>query len=588
MDDPVQKIKDTIAIDELVSQYVKLEKAGSSLKGKCPFHNDKTPSFNVSPDRGFYKCFGCGESGDIFTFIQKIEGLEFKEALHKLGDKAGVEIKSYSGNSGIKKDDKANLYKILEDATLFMQKSLGDNEKAKDYLKKRGFTKDIVLKYRVGYVDGDFQSIKNYLEGKGYKESDIEKVGLIKKNEQGRVYDRFRERIMFPIFDLTGKVIAYSGRYVGTDDEKNAKYLNSPETPLFNKSKVLYGFNFAKEAIRKNNFVIVAEGQIDMVMSQSFGFPNTVVTSGTSLTDDHLLQLNRFTENIVFAFDDDDAGFNAAFKASKMALARDFNVKIAKMDEGKDPADMIFEDSASWKDTISHSNEVFEFFTNKIFDKKSNGEISEENMIKMIEEKVLVLIASLKNSIKKDIQVTKLAERLNVSKESVSEMLSVKEKEAENSNTYTQSIYSRPRIENTAEKGIIIDNKLNIVKNLTGIYFWQKSLPEEKRFIDPNSVLDTLKNKIDSNLYEKIQNLKNEDKINSLIFEVESVFETKTQLETSIEEALKNLDKFILNDEISELQKELEQAEKNSAEDSILNKLKEKIFKKLQQKQVIK
>ncbi len=585
MDDPVQKIKDTLSIDEVISGYVKLDKAGSSLKGKCPFHNDKSPSFNVSPDRGFYKCFGCGESGDVFTFIQKIEGLEFKEALHKLADRAGVEVKTFSGKQGMRKDDKSNLYKVLESATIFMQKALGGNEAAKDYLKKRGFTKDIVLKYRIGYADPDFQSMMNYLLEKGYSKEDIEKVGLIKTNDNQKTYDRFRERIMFPIFDTTGKVIAYSGRYIGTDGERNAKYLNSPETPLFNKSKVMYGFNFAKDAIRKNNFVIVAEGQIDMVMSQSFGFPNTVVTSGTSLTEDHLIQLNRFTDNIVFAFDDDDAGFNAAFKASKMALARDFTLKIAKMDEGKDPADMILEDPNSWKETVSGSQEVFDFFTEKILDKKRSGEISEEVSIKMIGEKVLSLILSIKNPIKKDLQVSKLAERLNVSKEAVSQMLAEMEQDEAKSRAYIQTkIISK--IEKQSEKGIIIGNKLNIVKSLTGIYFWQKSLSEEKRFINPNSVLDILKNRINTKLYENIQNLKNEDKINSLIFEVESIFETKTQLETSLEESKKNLDNIILTDEISELQIELEEAERESADDSILNKLKKKIFEKLQKKQI--
>ncbi|MCD5396770.1 MAG: DNA primase [Candidatus Pacebacteria bacterium] len=343
----VEEIKSRLSIDEVISQYLKFKKAGSSFIAICPFHNEKSPSFNISPSLGIYKCFGCGESGDIFSFVQKMEGITFPEALEKLASQAGVILTKKRDSSEKKKqakEEKERLLKILEEATLFFQINLSENNQAENYLKKRGVNENIVRKFRLGFAKDSWHSLEEFLYSKNYKQEELIKIGLIKKNEKGKIYDRFRNRIIFPLFDLEDKPVAFSGRDLsGTKDI--AKYLNSPETIFFNKSEVLYGLNFAKFEGRKRDYFIIVEGQMDLIMSHQIGFENTVAVSGTSLTTQHLKNLGRFSKNLIFAFDSDKAGIEAAFKGIKLALSENFDVKILDISRGMDPADVILENS---------------------------------------------------------------------------------------------------------------------------------------------------------------------------------------------------------------------------------------------------
>src|SRR3989344_4408177 len=351
MSSPVQKIKEKLSIEDVVSSYIKLDKAGVNLKAKCPFHNEKTPSFFVSPDRCTYYCFGCGASGDIFSFVENFEGLDFKGALKMLA--------------------------VREAATLRFIDNLSHQREAMEYLKSRGLAEQSVKEFRIGFAKEEWRDLYDYLKKKGFSDSEIEKAGLTKKSEKGSssggFYDRFRNRIIFPISDSGGRVIAFSGR-IFKDDGKSAKYLNSPETLIFKKSSVLYGLDKAKESIRKNNFSILVEGQMDLVLSHQAMFRNTVATSGTALSDTEVSKENvvsnlglirRLSDNLVLAFDSDKAGMTATARAGKIALSLGMDVKVANLPEGSDPADLISRDGApSWKEAIKNSKHLIEFLLN--------------------------------------------------------------------------------------------------------------------------------------------------------------------------------------------------------------------------------
>ena len=270
-----ETIKDRLPITEVLSSYITLTQNGAQYKAKCPFHNERTPSFYVSADRGLYYCFGCGAKGDIFTFVEQFEGLDKKGALKLLAERAGVEL---TGNIGVSDTD--GVYEVLEKATLTYQNLLEKSENAKAYLEGRGITKETINDFRIGYVPDEWRTIESSCVN-DVQRAFATRAGLIKKTEN-KVYDRFRKRIMFPLTDSSGRVIGFSGRSF-PDDGEGPKYLNSPETEVFQKSKNLFGFDKAKSHIKKHNFAILVEGQMDLIISHQAGFRNTVASSGTAI-----------------------------------------------------------------------------------------------------------------------------------------------------------------------------------------------------------------------------------------------------------------------------------------------------------------
>ena len=267
MNNNIEQIKERLNIVDVVSSYIKIEKAGMNFKACCPFHNEKTPSFFISPDRGTFKCFGCGEGGDIFTFVEKYGGLDFKGSLKILAEKAGVELIKENPQ---KISERNRIYDVLEKSTSFFQNNLMENKSALEYLKNRGIEDRIINQFRLGFASDEWQSLYNHLKKEGYSDIEIEKAGLIKKKEGGGgFYDRFRNRIIFPLFDNSDRPVAFSGRLFEKEQGSNkdtAKYLNSPETLLFSKSNILYAYNFAKDMMRKLDFSILVEGQMDLLM----------------------------------------------------------------------------------------------------------------------------------------------------------------------------------------------------------------------------------------------------------------------------------------------------------------------------------
>lgn len=401
----IQEIKERLPIEEVVSGYVKLEKSGINMKGLCPFHSEKSPSFFVAPHRGSFMCFGCGKKGDIFTFLQEIEGIEFFDALKQLAEKAGIklELKNQEG------DQKKDAYAILEKACLVFQSYLEKDISAQEYLDKRGLTKQTISQFRIGYIPDDWSILHTELK-KSFKEEEILESGLVIKNENGRIYDRFRGRIMFPIFDSSGKVIAFTGRVLIPEQKETPKYVNSPETQLFSKSHVLYGLNFAKQAIRKHNFVILVEGQMDVILSHQIGYTNTVASSGTAFTQDQLHMISKLTPNLLLAFDSDGAGLATTAKVWEMAINQGLDVKIAYYEDAKDPADTIKENPELWKDIIKKSIHIIEFVAQSVAKVKD-----ERKRIKEYQERVVPLLRRVQTYSEKNFFINKVSEMLSIS-----------------------------------------------------------------------------------------------------------------------------------------------------------------------------
>lgn len=417
--DTVQQIKDRLSIVDVVSQYVKLERAGTSLRARCPFHAERTPSFHVSPDRGTYHCFGCGVGGDIFSFVQAIEGIDFKGALKVLADKAGVEI-TYDGGGKEERDERERLFQLLEAATIFYSSRL--TPEAMTYLTERGMAEGTIQAFRLGWAGDAWSDLSDHLRAKKFSEGELLAAGLAKRSERGTLSDKFRNRIMFPIADSAGRVVGFSGRTFGEKASPEApKYLNSPETPLFHKSRILYGFDKAKMAIRRHNFAILVEGQMDLLASHQAGFTNTVAGSGTAFTDDHAKLIQRMTENLVIALDADEAGIKAAGKAARAALQAGLQVKVAQLPAGSDPADLVLKEGAdAWRAAIRDSKDIITF----LLDVLAAHAKTPETFRRSVELVVLPFLADVQSPIAREQYIHAIAGRLGVSEGAVAEAFS--------------------------------------------------------------------------------------------------------------------------------------------------------------------
>jgi DNA primase len=548
MSSPVQQIKDRLSIEEVVSSYIKLDKAGKNFKAKCPFHNEKTPSFFVSPERGNYYCFGCTAKGDIFTFIEEFEGLDFKGALKILAEKAGVSLSEFSKE---KEGEREKLYRIMEESAKFFEKNLTENKEVLLYLKERGLEDKTIKDFRVGFALLDWRKLFDYLKSKNFTDREIEIAGLAKKpdDKNKAMYDRFRGRIMFPISDSSGRIIAFSGR-IFIDDEKSAKYLNSPETPIFSKSSVLYGLDKAKESIRKNNFSILVEGQFDLILSHQAGFRNAVATSGTALSDStvskenvvsNLGLLRRLSGNIVLAFDADKAGFSAVNRASKIALSFGMDVKVVSMPEGVDPADLISKSGGdAWRTAIRNSKHIIEFLLGKVLD---NYKDDTRKAGREIREKVLPYVDVIESSIEKAHFVKKISDLSQIPEEALKEDLVKIEKEFK---------YEKEEIEKAKELENKILRKDYIERRLLGIILWQKNLPNKA--IDVEKTIkefsDTLNIKEDEIFNKK-------DNKEDLIFEAEVFYGGDVDLKKDTEELLMNFKEEHLKEKLFKKMQEL-------------------------------
>jgi DNA primase len=418
MESPIQEIKERLDIVEVISSYLKLQKTGANYRAVCPFHSEKKPSFFVSPTRQLWRCFGCGKAGDVFTFVQEIEGIEFGDALRILAKKAGVELKKQDPQI---ETQRKRIYDICELAAKFFEKQLyagQEGQKAKKYLLQRGIKEESLTKWRIGFAPKSWEGLLSFLKQRGFSIGEIKRAGLILESEKGKVYDRFRGRIIFPIFDLNSQPIGFGGRVFGEDKKTVAKYLNIPNTALYNKSNVLYGLNRAKVPIRKENECILVEGYTDVIMSHQIGIENVVATSGTALTPNQLKILKRYSDKLTTAFDMDIAGDTATKRGIELAQKQGFNIKVATMPQDKDPADVIAENSEQWKELTKGAKSILQFYFDSVFsrfDKKSPE--GKKDIAKIL----LPLLSRIPNKIEQSHWIKDLAKELETREENIEE-----------------------------------------------------------------------------------------------------------------------------------------------------------------------
>lgn len=557
MDSSVQKIKERLSIVDVISSYLTLEKAGKNYKAKCPFHNEKTPSFFISPDRGTYYCFGCNAKGDIFSFVERFEGVDFLGSLKILAERTGVDLSKYKNKT---KDKTELYYQIMEEATVFFENNFKSKPEARSYLLSRGLEDKTIGNFRIGFASDSWNSLINYLKQKNYKTEDILTVGLIKKKESGdHYYDRFRSRIMFPISDSAGRVIAFSGRIFGQkeDESINAKYLNSPETPLFSKSNVLFGLDKAKTSIRNLGYSIIVEGQMDLILSHQSGFTNTVAVSGTAFTDsvvdnenkiNSLGLIKRLSPNIIFAFDGDEAGLRAANRSASIALSLDMQVKIAILTKDQDPADIILKDKNEWKNIIKNSVNVISFHLNKIAEETDDL----RKRGRLIKEKIFPFLRMINSSIERNAYINEIYRKTGISEQAITEDYKNYEKANSSSEVF--------ETKNNLPESNKISRREELEKRLFGIIF-SDSLT--------NNIKERTKKfeeEIGSKVFKDISQ-KYEPYKDNLSLEVEMWYGDKTgQLDKDLDEIIFNLEEEIFKDMASSLLLKINQKEKNKEE----------------------
>lgn len=416
----IDDIKQKIDLVEFIGNYVPLKRAGVNYKGLCPFHQEKTPSFMVSSEKQIWHCFGCHEGGDAFSFLMKMENLEFGDALKMLAEKTGVKL---SRTNVALSQQKSRFFEVNQMAADFFHHVLLKTKigaKARKYLKDRGVSSQSIQDFRLGYSLNSFRATGQALRKKGFAENEIRESGLAIPRLSGQgSYDRFRGRIMFPIADQMGKVIGFTGRAFA--DETGAKYINSPDTPIYNKSQVLYGLDRAKQAIKQKKYAVLVEGNMDVIACHQAGFTNTIASSGTAITPNQLAILKRFCANLILALDSDSAGIAATKRLIVLALRSGFNLRIIKPESaGKDPDDYLKQGQQVWAKMLKNSISPIEYYFAVDFKGQKTDSISikRENA-----SEVLQLIKEIADPIIKGEFVTKLASLLQIDEKYIIESL---------------------------------------------------------------------------------------------------------------------------------------------------------------------
>ena len=368
----IDEIRASSNIVDIIGEYVDLKRTGSSYKGLCPFHNEKTPSFTVDDKKQLFHCFGCGVGGDVVSFIMQKEGLSYPESLEYLAQKAGIRME-YSSNYQPNPRNK-ELYEINKDIMMFYYKNLLTNKEAINYLKNRGLSGKIVNRFMLGFAKNSWQDLCDYVEYRGYDKKDLEDIGLIKKSSKGNYYDKYRNRVIFPIINHYGNVIGFGGRSIG---DEMPKYLNSPESDIFKKRFNLYGLNIYKK--QKGNDIILVEGYMDVIALNNYGIDYAVASLGTALTLEQAKLIKRYADNVYICYDRDDAGINATNKAIEIFLEAEVKPKVITLEEGLDPDDFIKEyGKETFLEKKENALDAYNYKYNQILDIYSNSNPNEK------------------------------------------------------------------------------------------------------------------------------------------------------------------------------------------------------------------
>jgi DNA primase len=409
---PIEEIKARLDIAEVIGEYISLKPSGPErLKARCPFHSEKTPSFMVSRDRQIFHCFGCGEGGDVFTFVQKMEGLEFPEALRLLAQKANVELPSYDPKLS---SERTAILEALDLATSYFHEFLLHAKAAegarKYFQEKRGLTSATIEQFKIGYAPDAWDGLAQALRKRKVTDTHLVTSGLAIKREKGSgLYDRFRNRLMFPIRDPHGATIGFGGRAL--DPNEPAKYINTPQTLVYNKSTVLYGLDLAKSEIRKQKQVVVVEGYMDCVTSHQAGITNVVASSGTALTEGQVLLLKRYAPIASLAFDMDPAGETAAKRGIAVAWREGLDVKVVSLPYGKDPDECIRHNVQDWRDAIAQAQPILDFYFSRTLDTRDRSKVQDKKDAAKI---LLPIVAQVANPVEQTHYLQKLSQWLQV------------------------------------------------------------------------------------------------------------------------------------------------------------------------------
>lgn len=581
-DGAVDQIKQKLDILEVLGDYIKLSKAGRNYKARCPFHAERSASFMVSPERQIWHCFGCGLGGDIFGFIMKMEGIEFGDALRLLARRAGITLKKQDPQI---QSQKKSLYEVCELAAKFFETQLhktAAGQKALEYLLERGMKLEIIKEWRLGWAHDDWRALYDFLRSRDCKESEILGAGLAVEKEQGgksgKYYDRFRSRIIFPISDSQGQIIAFGGRIFGEAAKKEdmAKYLNSPQTPLYDKSNVLFGLNKAKNDIRVKDSCVIVEGYMDLIMSHQAGVQNVVASSGTALTENHLNIIGRYTKNLAMAFDSDEAGKMATRRSIDLAMRRDFSVRVILMEE-KDPADIVKKDSKEWLKIIEGAKSIMDFYFSYAFARRDAKSQEGKREIRKI---LLTAIKSLASKTEQGEWLKELARRLRVDeRDLMADMQKIKLEEPEINNSNSQAeqrVQAKPRLEGLEER--FLGLYLNYPQHFSEIKIEEEDFQNEDLAQIFKELKKLLGNKKDGELLDALKKALKPElkiKIDYLSFQIELHERTEKDIIQEIASCFSELKLLRLRNQLTELSfdiKEAQQAEDKSKLEKLLKK----------------
>lgn len=551
----VENIKERLNIVDVVGEYVTLQKAGKNFRGLSPFTPEKTPSFFVSPDRQLFHCFSSSRGGDVFTFIQEMEGVDFYGALKICADKAGITLSTTRSKD---KGEYDVLYQICDEATAFFEKALVASKSAQEYVASRGISADTTSMWRIGYAPDEWRALLAHLRSKGYKDADILRAGLIKESSkpsaQEKYYDTFRGRVMFPLRDVSGRVVAFSGRILAKDVDA-PKYVNSPETPLYNKSELLYGLDMAKNDIRRQDYAVLVEGQMDVVLCHQYGLKNAVASSGTALTPEQISTLKRYSRRIIVAFDSDRAGVKASVRNAELGMQLGMDVKVAPLPEGKDPADMLTDDPQTLKDVLAASQHIVDFYVDRIVEAESDARV----VAKRVRDEVLPLVAGIPSAIERSHFIQRIALGAEISEKAVWDDFTA----------LVEARESAPRagVSKDVQDTTVPRTPRNIVdiivRDIWGISLWQKE--EKTPALDPAKTFEHMKDIVTADVFQNYHE-EYEGEKNSMLFEAETKYNETDNLAKVVDELFIRLEQEMIRERLSHVMRKLTIAEKKGDE----------------------
>ena len=513
----ITEVKQRLDIVELVSEYVTLQKAGRNFKGLCPFHSEKHASFFVFPEQQSWHCFGaCGTGGDIFSFIMKKEGIDFGQALHILAQKGGITLSPREVPSKAEDEKKERLFQINEAAAEYYHHLLASTkagEAARSYLERRKVMPETIKEFRLGYSPDTWETIKHYLLGKGYTEKELVEAGLIIEKEAGGSYDRFRNRLMFPICDIQGQVTGFGARVL---DDSLPKYINSPQTSNFDKSSSLYGIDRAKSAVRKKNLAIIVEGYMDVLTAHQQGWQNVVGSMGTSLTEKQVGGIKRLTNNITLALDADIAGEEATLRGRAILTYSNTEANVILLPAGKDPDEVIREDPALWQQLVERAMPILDFAFQSVISKVDINKAKDKSLAI---EKLLPLIDEIKDRTIQYSYVEKLARALKIEPSGVEAYLQK-----------PKTVRKKPQLSETTEQARLARQLVSspIEEHCLALLLQYPELRDQAQELSPNhfdhtenrevfvkwqhsSDISDIENKLDTSLLEHLYYLVDKD-----------------------------------------------------------------------------